>query len=146
VSDRPALDRVQVMGVVMQALMSDGARPEGDPAEVGAGVVIADGRFVLAGLPVAREAFGRLGARCRPMADEGSVVDAGTVVAELGGPLAAMRGAAPTAFRLLARLSAVASELRPPEAGDPLDGYAARLSPGEPVGDDGPSFHLETRV
>jgi len=142
VSGAPSLDRVTVMTVVMEALLADGARPEGDPEAVDTARIVADGRCVVAGLPVSKEAFGRMGVRQRPLVDEGARVDPGDAVAELGGPLAAMRGAAPTALRFLAHLSAIASEHRPAQLGDPLDAYAARLSPGEPVGDDGPSFHL----
>ena len=139
------MDRVTVMTAVMQALLTDRAAPDGDPDAVGAGVLLADSRFVVAGLPVARECFGRLGARFRPLVEDGTRVDAGDALGELGGPLAAMRGAAPTAIRLLARLSAIASEQRLPEPDDEIDLYAARLSRGEPVCDDGPSFHLEMR-
>lgn len=139
------LDRVTAMTAAMEALLADGAVAEGDADAVGSGVLVADTGCTLAGLPVAREVFGRLGARFRPLTQDGAPVGAGEPVAELGGPLAAMRGAAPTAVRLLVRLSAIASGLRRPESRDPLDAYALRLSPGEPVGDDEPSFHLETR-
>jgi len=141
----PSLDRVVAMTTAMQALIDDGAEPLGDPDAVGAGVLLADAACVIAGLPVAKEAFGRLGARFRPLVDEGHDVSNGDAVAELGGPLAAMRGAAPTAIRLLVRLSAIASDRRAPELGDELDVYASRLSRGEAVGHDGPSFHLEMR-
>jgi nicotinate-nucleotide pyrophosphorylase len=141
----PTLDRVTVMTAVMQALLDDGAAPEGDPDAVGAGVLLADSRCVIGGLPVVKECFGRLGARFRPLVKDGDRIGPGDAVGELGGPLAAMRGAAPTAIRLLTRLSAIASEQRLPEPDDDLETYAARLSRGEPVGDDGPSFHLEMR-
>ena len=141
----PSLDRVVAMTAAMQALLADAAAPSGDPDAVGVGVLRSDAVCVIAGLPVAKEAFGRLGARFRPLVEEGSDVTDGDAVAELGGPLAAMRGAAPTAIRLLVRLSAVASDRRAPELDDDLDAYAARLSRGEPVGHDGPSFHLEVR-
>jgi nicotinate-nucleotide pyrophosphorylase len=141
-TDDTGLDRVTVMTVVMEALLADAARPQGDPDEVDTALVVADVRCVVAGLPVAKEAFGRMGARLRPLVDEGARVEPGDAVAELGGPVAGMRGAAPTALRFLAHLSAIASDQRPAELGDPLEAYAARLSPGEPVGDDGASFHL----
>ena len=145
-TEAPAsLDRVTAMTAAMEALLSDGAVAEGDADAVGTGVLVADTGCTVAGLPVAREVFGRLGARFRPLTRDGVRVGAGESIAELGGPLAAMRGAAPTAVRLLVRLSAIASGRRVPEPGDRLDAYAARLSRGEPVGDDGPSFHLETR-
>ena len=69
----------------------------------------------------------------------------GDQVAELGGPVAAMRGAAPTALRFLTSLSEVASRRREPEPGDPFGDYALalRLSGQDPVGHDGPSFALE---
>ena len=51
---------------------------------------------MVAGLPVAKETFGRLGARFRPLVEDGARVGPGDAVGELGGPLAAMRGAAPT--------------------------------------------------
>ena len=139
----PTLDRVTALTAAMQALLADAAEPEGDPDEVGVGVLLADSACVIAGLPVAKDVFGRFGARLRPLVDEGAEVTAGDAVAELGGPLAAMRGAAPTAIRLLVRMSAVASDHRVPELDDELDSYAARLSHGEAVGHDGPAFHLE---
>ena len=141
-TDDLSLDRVTVMTVVMEALLADDVRPLGDPDAVDTARIVADGRCVVAGLPVSKEAFGRLGVRLRPLVDEGSRVEQGDAVAELGGPVAAMRGAAPTALRFLAHLSAIASDQRPAQLGDPLESYAARLSPGEPVGDDGPTFHL----
>jgi len=64
-------------------------------------------------------------------------------VAEVGGPLAAIRGAAPLALTWLQRLSAVASGATPPEPGDALDAWAARLSAPGAVGHDGPSFRVE---
>lgn len=133
------------MTAAMQALLADRAEPSGDLDAVGAGVLLADAACVIAGLPVAKEVFGRFGARLRPLVDEGTDVTDGEAVGELGGPLAAMRGAAPTAIRLLVRLSAIASDRRVPELDDELDAYAARLSRGEAVGHDGPAFHLEVR-
>jgi Quinolinate phosphoribosyl transferase, N-terminal domain len=140
----PTLDRVVVMPIVMQAMLDEGVRPLGDPDEVGTGRVVCDRGGVLVGLPVAKEAFGRLGARCRAIVDEGSRVTAGVVVAELGGPLAAIRGAAPLAIRMLERLSAIGSGAAEATVGDPLDDYAAvvRLSSPRPVGDDGPTFRV----
>jgi hypothetical protein len=140
-----SLDRVTAMSAAMEALLADEAVAEGDADAVGTGVLVADTGCTLAGLPVAREVFGRLGARFRPLTRDGAPVGPGEPIAELGGPLAAMRGAAPTAVRLLVRLSAIASGRRLPGPGDPLDAYASRLSRGEPVGDDEPWFHLETR-
>jgi nicotinate-nucleotide pyrophosphorylase len=149
VNEVAPLDRLVAVTAAMEALLADAARADvehgADPDAVGGGVLVADARCVLAGVPVAKEVFGRMGVRLRSLAPEGSLVAAGDVVAELGGPSAAMRGAAPTAIRLLIRLSSVASDLRPPDPDDDLDAYAVRLSSGDPVGDDGPSFHLEMR-
>ena len=65
-------------------------------------------------------------------------------MAALGGPAAAIEAAAPTALGALERLSAIASGHAEPAADDPVESWAAslRLSSGEPVGDDGPSFRL----
>jgi len=87
--------------------------------------------------------MGRAGVRTRPLVAEGEPVTSGTAVLELGGPLAAIRGVAPLALTWLARCGAVASGATPPEAGNPIDAYAARLSGRAAVGHDGPSFRLE---
>ena len=63
--------------------------------------------------------------------------------AEVGGPLAAIRGAAPLALTWLQRLSAVASGASPPEPGDAIEAWAARLSAPGAVSHDGPSFRVE---
>jgi hypothetical protein len=142
----PPPDKVTTMEVVMAALLADGAAPTGDTDEVGAARLLAVTRGRVAGIAVAKEAFGRMGARLRPLADEGATVEPGTPVAELGGPLGAMRAAAPTAIRFLERLSAIAAGHKPPDPDAPLDAWASdlnRLSPSRSVGDDSPSFRLE---
>jgi len=139
-------DRLMMMPIVMEALLADEARPTGDPDAVGFARIVAETPGRVAGLAVAKEVFGRMGARFRPLVDECSTVQAGAPVAELGGPLGAIRGAAPTALRLLTRLSAVAAGASAPDPADPLDDWAsglARLSPPVPVGDDTLSFRLE---
>jgi hypothetical protein len=139
-------DRVTMMSIVMAALLAEGATPVGDPDAVGTARIVAAYEGRVAGIAVAKEAFGRMGARCRPLVEDGARVTSGTTVAELGGPLGAIRGAAPTALRFLTRLSAVAAGIDAPARGDPLDAWAAalaRLSPPGPVGDDSPSFRLE---
>lgn len=140
----PTLDRVVVMPIVMRTMLEADVRPLGDPDEVGSGHLLCDHGGILAGLPVAKEAFGRLGARCRAVALEGTRVEPGAVVAELGGPLAAIRGAAPFAIRMLEHLSAVAAGAVAERPGDPLDAYAVavRLSLADLVGDDGPTFRI----
>lgn len=147
----PELDRVELQVAVMQALQADlaaGEPPEADgvpEARTAMAAVVCVAPGVLAGLPVAREAFGRLGARLRAVAEEGAAVAAGARVAEIGGPLRAILAARPTAFRLLERLSAVASGASRPALTDPLDRYAWTLCPpgGPEAGVDGPRFDLE---
>jgi hypothetical protein len=85
----------------------------------------------------------RVGVRTRSLIDEGTLVAAGTAVIELGGPVAAIRGVAPLALTWLVRCGAVASGATPPEARNPIDAYAVRLSAQRPVGHDEPSFRLE---
>jgi Quinolinate phosphoribosyl transferase, N-terminal domain len=140
----PTLDRVVIMPIVMQEMLDEDVHSHGDPDEVGSGHVVCDRAGVIVGLTVAKEAFGRLGARCRAMVDEGTPVTTGVVVADLGGPLAAIRGAAPLAIRMLERLSAIGSGAAFATPGDPLEAYAAavRLSAPDRVGDDGPTFRL----
>jgi nicotinate-nucleotide pyrophosphorylase len=130
---------------IVEALFEDLAALSIDPddEEVGAGRIVCDGGGSCVGLPVVAAIFGRVGVRTRPFVGEGEFVGPASTVAELGGPLAAIRGAAPLALTWLHRLSAVASGAAPPAAGDPLDAYAARLSAPGAVGHDGPSFHLE---
>jgi hypothetical protein len=134
-------DRSAILAAVMPAILR--VRPAGVGDEVGAGRIVAGSDGVCAGLPVAVEVFGRLGARARPSVPEGSRVARGEPVAEVGGPLASIRAAGPLAISLLERLSAVASRARRPDPEDPLEVYAARLSPDGPVRDDGPTFRLE---
>lgn len=136
-------DRADVLAAVMPALLGSDVASHGDPDRVGGARIVTVGDGIVAGLPVVREAFGRLGARTRVLAHDGSRVVNGQVVAEVGGPLAAIHAAGPVALRFLTRLSAVAAGARSPEPGDALDAYAARLSAPAPVGDDGPSFRLD---
>lgn len=142
----PAPDKVTMMEVVMAALIADGASPAGDLDEVGTARIVAVESGRVAGIAVAKEAFARMGVRLRPFVDDGAGVDASTPVAELGGPLGAMRAAAPTALHFLERLSAIAAGIEHPDPGEPLDAWAAglaRLSPPGSVGHDSPSFRLE---
>ena len=151
-------DRATILAAVMPALLAtqasaSEARPNHDDGATGFEALVATRRRVVAGTYVAREAFGRLGARFRPVVDEGDEVAAGDVVAEVGGPVAASRRGAPVAIAFLDRLSAVASGLRPPDHEDALEVFAAsfanaavaaRLSPSASVDDDGPSFRLRS--
>ena len=141
-------ERDAILAAVMPALLT--AQVSGGVAatdETGSDTVVAVSPCVVAGLPVAREAFARLGARCRPLVEDGEPVSAGRIVAELGGPVAAIRRAAPVALAFLGRLSAVASGARAGDETDELERYALalagdRLSPSAAVDDDGPSFRL----
>ena len=103
--------------------------------------LVAEGEAVDIG--IAKELFARVGARTRPLVGEGDVVGPAEAVAEVGGPLAAIRGAAPLALTWVTRCGAVASGATRPEVGNPIDAYAARLSARAAVGHDGPSFRLE---
>jgi len=136
-----APDRAAIMAAILEDLLL--LRPDVDDGAVGLARVVCDRGGTCVGLVVAREIFARVGARTRPLVAEGETVEATEAVAELGGPLAAIRGAAPLALTWLHRLSAVASGATPPEPGNELDAYAARLSAPGVVGHDGPSFHVE---
>jgi len=138
-------DRTALVTAAMRALLDDDVRPSGDPDAVGAARVVCDLAGRVAGLALMREVFGRLGVRSRLLVDVGAAMTPGDVVAEVGGPLAAIEAATPTALRLLEASSAIASGVREPDADDPLELFAAslRLSGQDPVGHDGPSFRLE---
>ena len=145
-ADGPVLDRVDIMAAAMAALLADDVRAVGDPDAVGIARIRCTAPGTVVGIPVLKEVFGRMGARVRPLAEDGDVVAAGAAIAELGGPIAAIVGSAPTALRFLTRLSAVASGRGGADPADPLEMWAAevgRLSPATPVDDAGPSFELE---
>ena len=135
------LDRATILAAVFEDLRE--VRIETQDDAVGVGRLVCDRGGVCAGVPVVREIFARVGVRTRSTVADGAVVEPATAVAELGGPLAAIRVAAPLALTWLHRLSAVASGAALPEAGNPLDHHASRLSAHGVVGHDGPSFRLE---
>lgn len=140
------LDRVDVMVAAMSALLSDDARPHGDADAVGIARIRCTVAGAVVGLAVAKEVFGRMGGRVRVLVEEGEMVEAGVVVLEIGGPLGAIRGGAPTALRFLTRLSGVAAGVDDLDLEDPLEVWASevgRLSHVAPVGDAGPTFELE---
>ena len=134
-------DRATIVAAVMDDLLT--MTVETDVDAVASARLVADGDGTLAGAAIVREIMGRVGVRTRSLVEEGGAVGAGLPVIELGGPLAAIRGAAPLALTWVTRLSAVASGARPAEPGNELDAYAARLSSPGAVGHDGPSFHLQ---
>ena len=147
------LDTLEVLTAVMEALRTDlEDGPELPDAEMpreavtGTAVIRATEPGTLAGLPVAQETYRRLGVRMRPLEQEGSPLAAGERVALLGGSLKAVLIGRRTALRFLERLSAIASGAVEPNAGDPLDAYAASLRSGATpphVGENGPRFRLE---
>lgn len=137
------LDRPTILEAVLPSIMTIAPDPEEDPEAVGLARIVATSGGVLAGVPVVKEIFGRLGVRTRALVDEGARVASGEPVAEVGGALAAMRGAAPVALTWLQRLSAVATGAVPAAEGDLLEDHAARLSRPDAVQDAGPSFRLE---
>jgi hypothetical protein len=134
-------DRATVVAAIMPDVLS--IRLDVADDEVGFARLVSEDGGICAGLFVAKELFARVGARTRPLVGEGDVVGPAQAVAEVGGPLAAIRGAAPLALTWLHRLGAVASGATPPEPGNELDAYAARLSTPGAVRHDGPSFHVE---
>jgi nicotinate-nucleotide pyrophosphorylase len=136
-----APDRAAIAAAVMPGLVA--IEVDADDQSVGLARISATTDGVYAGTPVVREIMGRVGVRTRPLVADGDVVTAGTAVLELGGPSAAIRGAAPLALTWVVRCSAVASGAVEPEAGDAIDVYAARLSAPAAVGHDGPSFRME---
>ena len=139
-SDVDAPDRATVVAAVMPQLLS--LRLEDDDA-VGFATVVASTAGTCAGLLVVRELAGRVGVRCRPLVADGAGVEPRTAVAELGGPIAAIRAVAPLALSWMTRLSAVASGATAPAPGDDLERWASRLSAPGALSHDGPSFHVE---
>ena len=136
-------DRATILAIVMPDLLAV-EPPEDDPDQPHGtiGTIVADGDGVLAGVPVAAEICGRLGVRCRALVGEGAAIAGTTSVAEVGGAIAAVRGAAPVALAWLTRLSAVATGAAPPESEHPMDAWAAGLSRPEATRQAGPSFRL----
>ena len=134
-------DRATVVAAIMPDVLA--IRLDVADDDVGFARLVSERGGTCAGLFVAKELFARVGARTRPLVGEGDMVGPAETVAEVGGPLAAIRGAAPLALTWLHRLSAVASGASPPEPGDALEDWAARLSAPGAVGHDGPSFRVE---
>jgi hypothetical protein len=145
-TDLPVVDRVDVMVAAMSALLADKAEASGDPDAIGIARIRCSAPGMVLGVQVMKEVFGRMGARVRLISADGQVLETGEVVAEIGGPIAAIRGASPTAIRFLTRLSALASGSGEPVRDEPIERWAVeigRLSRVSSVGDAGPSFELE---
>lgn len=151
------LDRAAILEAVMPALGAlRGELDDPEDAETALGRIVAGGEGILAGLPVAGEAFGRAGVRLRVRAEEGGPVRRGDVVAEVGGPLRSMRAVEPVALAFLRNMSTAATtaflgrEEIDPEA-DRLTVYAwgrgwrARETAPDasPSGQNGLTFSLE---
>ncbi len=81
--------------------------------------------IAVAGLPMAAEAFQRLGLRFEARAEDGCGVEAGAVLAEVTGPARALVTAERTALNFLQRLSGIATTTR--RFCDAVGGTAARI-------------------
>jgi nicotinate-nucleotide pyrophosphorylase (carboxylating) len=92
-----------------------------------AGHVVARRAGVVAGLPIALSAFGRLDRRvvAEPRVDDGDRVEPGTVLAALAGPARALLAGERTCLNLLGHLSGVASATR--ELVDAVTGTRATI-------------------
>jgi hypothetical protein len=134
-------DRATIAALVIDDLHAIDVDP-GDDA-VGIARIVAVTDATVAGAAVVREIMSRVGVRTRELLPEGEGTTAGTAVLELGGSVAAIHCAAPLALTWLTHCSAVASGATPPEPGNPIDAYAARLSAAGTVGHHEPSFRLE---
>jgi len=75
---------------------------------------VAEGRFVVAGLPIAALVFRELAARAEltPLIGDGAWVDAGAAVATVAAPARALLGGERVALNFLQRLSGVATQTR----------------------------------
>ena len=84
------------------------------PGQRGRGAFVAKQRGVVCGLDVARETFARLSPdlALTARAADGAAVEAGDVVAEVAGPLAAMLSGERVALNLLQRMSGTATMTR----------------------------------
>jgi nicotinate-nucleotide pyrophosphorylase (carboxylating) len=127
----PDLDRATILEAVLPALQRDlhGVHFD-DDATTASGRIVARGHGLLAGLPVAREVFARVGVRLRAALEDGDDVRPGVVVARVGGPLRAIGAARRTALRFLDGLSAVATGSGPARADGlptPLIDYAVQI-------------------
>lgn len=112
----PDLDRETIARAALTALEEDLGRP-GDvtseaviPEEATARArIVSRSSGVLAGLPVAKEVFSRVGARLKPELAEGEGLEPGDVVAVVGGALRSILAAERTALNFLGRLSGIAT-------------------------------------
>ncbi len=83
------------------------------PADaMGSARVVAKEELVVAGQAVATEVFRQLGASWEPVVDDGSQVDAGTVIGRVSGPARALLSGERVALNFLMRLSGIATHTR----------------------------------
>jgi nicotinate-nucleotide pyrophosphorylase len=68
------LDRPTILEAVLPSIMTIVPDPDEDPEAVGLVRIVATSGGVLAGVPVAKEIFGRLGVRTRALVDEGASI------------------------------------------------------------------------
>ncbi len=89
---------------------------------------VAEGRFVVAGLPIAALVFRELAARAEltPLIGDGAWVDAGAAVATVAAPARALLGGERVALNFLQRLSGVATQTR--RAVDAVAGTDCRIT------------------
>jgi nicotinate-nucleotide pyrophosphorylase len=140
------LDRAAILEAILPELL-DGVLESGTEvpeSATGRARIVAQAGGILAGLPVVREVYGRMGVRLRTLKEEGGRFDRGETVAEVGGAIRAIRMGAGLALTYLSRLSSVASG-RAGSDGTPLERYAAEIGtaapdpgvgenrPGEPI-------------
>lgn len=127
------LDRTVILEAILPELRDGVLEAVTDVPEAATGRarIVAHAGGILAGLPVAREVYARMGVRLRTLQDEGGRLARGDVVAEVGGPIRAIRMGAGLALTYLSRLSTVASGRAEPD-GTPLEGYAVEIGSGAP--------------
>lgn len=105
---RPLIELALAEDVGPGDVTTEAAIPEG---EVGEAVILAKAHGVLAGLPVAAEAFRRVDGRiaCEELARDGEPVAPGDAVAHIAGPLRGILTSERVALNFLARLSGIAT-------------------------------------
>jgi nicotinate-nucleotide pyrophosphorylase len=124
----PDLDREMILEEILPELRDGALEVATDVPEAATGraAIVAQAPGILAGLPVVREVYGRMGVRMRALRQEGAAFDRGDRVAEVGGAIRAIRMGAGLALTYLSRLSSVASG-RTETDGSALERYAAAI-------------------
>ena len=119
-----ALEEDLGRGDVTAAAIFGGDATDGGRAE---GVILAKQPLVVFGLEIAGRVFARVDPRLelRPRVADGTRVAAGTIVADVAGPVVPLLGAERTALNFLQRLSGVATQAR--RFADAVAGTSARV-------------------